>query len=201
MRSFFAPMLMFLLVSCGTPPQKSNTVVIGKDTTTVIEETPPKEVIIEPVIPADAVTANYRKNTKEFYGFIKDVNVPRAVTTISFEDNAAPDLRINDSYGATISFLRFPEFDSDLLLVNSIIKDPNFNKYYLYVLSGDRWLQVVNGWAIHKDNKPDTLQPIAVDETNPSKMFRYYSVFDLDKNSELGYTWRLLNESIPIENR
>ncbi|KAA3622591.1 MAG: hypothetical protein DWP94_07945 [Flavobacterium sp.] len=201
MRSIFFLMLLWLLISCGTSTQKSNTVVIGKDTTTVVVETPPKEVIIEPIIPADAVIANYRKNTRAFYGYVKDVHMPGALTTIAFEDNAAPELLLGNSLGAEISYLRFPQFESDLLLVNTVIKDPNFNKYYLFVLRDNKWKQVVNGWAIHKDNRPDTLQPITIDEDDPDMMFRYYSVFDLDKNSELGYTWRLLNERIPIEYR
>ena len=199
MRSIFVLMLSWLFMCCGTSTQKSNTVVIGKDTASVIVD-PPHEAIIAPTIPPDAVTANYRKNAKAFYGYVKDVYMPGALTTIAFEDNAAPELLLENSLGAEISYLRFPQFESDLLLVNTVIKDPNFNKYYLYVLRDNQWKQVVNGWAIHKDNRPDTLQPITIDEDDPGKMFRYYSVFDLDKDSELGYTWRLLNESISIEN-
>lgn len=200
MKFIFAPMLLFLLSSCGTPTRKSNSVVINSDTSTVIQD-PPIDTIIEPVIPEDAVTANYRTGTPAFYGYVNNVNTVKANTTISFENDYAPSLEIEESYGAELASLRFPEFDSDLLLVTSVIKDPNFNKYYLYVLKNKKWLQVVNGWAIHKDNKPDTLQPISVDPKNPDRMHRYYSVFDLDKESELGYTWRLLSERIPIENR
>ena len=57
---------------------------------------------------------------------------------------------------------------------------------------------VVNSFAIHKDNMSDTLVPIRVDPENPNYMLRYYSVFDLDETSDLGYTWRLLSERIPI---
>ena len=159
MRSIFVLMLMWLLIGCGTSTQRSNTVVIGKDTTSVVVE-PTKEVIIEPTVPADAVTANYRKNSKAFYGYVNDVYMPGALTTIAFEDGVAPQLLLENSLGAEISFLRFPQFESDLLLINTVIKDPNFIKYYLYVLRDNKWKQVVNGWAIHKDNRPDTLQPI-----------------------------------------
>ena len=130
MRSIFVLMLSWLFMCCGTSTQKSNTVVIGKDTTSVVVE-PPEEVIIAPTIPPDAVTANYRKNTKAFYGYVKNVHLPGTLTTIAFEDNAAPELQLKNSLGAEISYLRFPQFESDLLLVNTVIKDPNFNKYYL----------------------------------------------------------------------
>ncbi|MBT8261608.1 MAG: hypothetical protein KJO05_02220 [Bacteroidia bacterium] len=200
MKFILVPILVFLLLNCGTPPQKSTTVIINSDTTTVVPNTN-KEIIIEPAIPEDAVTANYMAGIPAFYGYVNNVNTVDASTLIKFENDYAPSLEIEESYGAEIMSLRFPEFDSDLLLVTSVIKDPNFNKYYLYLLKNNEWVQVVNGWAIHKENKPDTLQPISVDPTNPSRMHRYYSVFDLDKESELGYTWRLLSERISIQNR
>ena len=201
MKSYIALMLVSLFFSCGTPPQKSNTVVIGKTDTTVVEPDSPKVVVIELTIPDGAATANYRTGVKSFYGYVKNVNVVKAITIIAFEDNSAPSFAIKDSYGAKLSHLRFSEFDRDLLLVTSEIKDPNFNKYYLFILQDNQWKEVVNGWAIHKNNQPDTLKPIQVDSKNPNRMHRYYSVFDLDKESELGYTWRLLEERIPIENK
>ncbi len=186
-----------LLIACGTPtPQKPKEVIIPRDT--VSQVTIPVETEIIPSIPDNAVSANYINGAPPFYGFVDEVNHLKKTTLIRFEEGRAPDLVIEKSYGATIEDLRFPEFDSDLLLVTAVINDPNFNKYYLYRFEDNQWLPVVNGWAIHKDNRPDTLQPITVSSVKPGHMHRYYSVFDLDKDSELGYTWRLLEETIPV---
>ena len=81
MKFIFAPMLVFLLLSCGTPTQKSNTVVIIGDTTTVTKD-PPKVIIAEPIVPKDAVTANYRAGIPAFYGYVNTVNAVQAKTTI-----------------------------------------------------------------------------------------------------------------------
>ena len=192
---------VLLLISCGTPQPKDPIVVIGpKDTTTVVS--PPVVVVDDtPIIPKGAVHANYISGEEEFYAYVKRVNSAKKTTVIGFQENTAPEIILPESFGAELSFLRFQEFDRDLLLINTVILDPNFNKYYLYVLRDGQWKQVVNGWAIHKENKPDTLSPIVVDPSNQNKMQRFYSVFDLDKDSELGYTWRLLSEAIEIKNR
>ena len=193
----FAFLGLLILFSCGTPtPKTDNEAVIKKDT--VVQDTPPVEADPLPKVPENAVTANYISGSPAFYGYVADVNFVQATTTIGFEDNLAPSLIIADSYGASIDYLRYPEFESDLLLVTAVIKDPNFNKYYLYQLKDYYWKEVVNGWAIHKENRPDTLQPVTVSSTKANHMHRYYSVFDLDKDSELGYTWRLLEETIPL---
>jgi hypothetical protein len=190
-------LVLVLFASCGTPPQKQNTFVIGPiDTTSAVVETAPKEIIIEPLVPKGAVSANYKSGVKEFYAYVKHVNTSKGVTTIAFEDDSAPEIIVEEAYGANLSFIRFKEFDRDLLLINTTLLDANFRKYFLYMLKNRQWKQVVNGWAIHVDNKPDTLTPIIVDPSNENKMRRYYSVFDLDKKSELGYTWRLLEESV-----
>lgn len=187
-----------VLASCGTPQPKGPVVVIDtKDTTAV--EPPPVEVIVQkPLLPKGAVHANYISGEQEFYAYVRKVNTAKRTTIIAFENNVAPEIIVRESFGANLSYLRFQEFDRDLLLVSSVIVDPNFNKYYLYILRKGKWKQLVNGWAIHKDNRPDTLRPISVDPSNPNKMQRYYSVFDLDKSSKLGYTWRLLSENIDI---
>lgn len=196
-------LLVLLFFSCGTPQPKTPNVVIGKDTTTTEEKViiPKEEKVVEPKIPNGAVSANYRNGVKAFYGYVEKVDRKNGGTTIAFENNEAPRLFIKDTYGAKLSFNRWAEFDRDLLLVTAKLKDPNFNKYFLYILKNNNWQPVVNGWAIHKSNKPETLKPIVVDPGNPNKLKRYYSVFDLDETSELGYTWRLLEESIPIVNR
>ena len=38
------------------------------------------------------------------------------------------------SYGGTVSSINLDGFDSDLLLLTAKLKDPNFNKYFLFVL-------------------------------------------------------------------
>lgn len=205
MNLLFAPLLVLVLISCAAPQPKLTPNVLPEDDTTssTVMETPveEEEIIIVPTIPKGAITANYESGLKAFYGFVENHTPSKGKTVIAFEDNSAPRIVLNDTYGAELSFLRFPEFDRDLLLVNARLKDPNFNKYYLYILKDDQWKLVVNGWAIHKSNNPDALEPIIVDPKKRNHMKRFYSVFDLDKESALGYTWRLLEESIPIENR
>ena len=201
MRFSIMVFVVAIIFSCGTPQQKTNTVVIGKDTTSVDDSKPIEEIVVKPVAPKGAITANYLNGVPSFYGYVKHVNRTKGVTTIAFEDEQVSPIIIPDTYGAKLAFNRFPEFDRDLLLVTAKLKDPNFNKYFLYIHRAGQWKLVVNSWAIHKSNNPDSLKPIVVDPSNPNRMKHYYSVFDLDATSELGYTWRLLEESIPMVNR
>ncbi|QIE60125.1 hypothetical protein G5B37_11300 [Rasiella rasia] len=195
-----------LLFGCVAPADKSKNVIgptpTVEDTTTVVNI--PKDelpVIIEPKLPKGAVTANFRADQVPFYAVVDKVDRRRGRTTIKFEKPDVPAIVLNESYGATLETLRFDEFDRDLLLVKSKLKDPVFTKYYLYVLRNNQWKLVVNGFSIHQDNNPGSLNPIMVDANDTNKMKRYYSVFDLDETSSLGYTWRLLQESVPILNR
>ena len=204
MNLLFASMLALLLISCGAPQPKSISNVVPEDKATpilIVEQEPVEEVVAVPMIPHGAITANYVSGNDAFYGYVENNSPAQGATVIAFENDLAPKIVLNDTYGAELSFLRFPEFDRDLLLINARLKDPNFNKYYLYILKKNKWKLVVNGWAIHKSNDPNALDPIIVDPKKPDHMKRFYSVFDLDKESALGYTWRLLEESIPIENR
>lgn len=189
------------ILGCGTPPSKKPKTIIGKPKPAVNipkEEIP---VIKEPKIPEGAVSANFLSDNTPFYAFVHKVDKKKGITTIRFEKPNIPHIVLPETYGASLSMLRFDEFDRDLLLVTAKLKDPVFNKYYLYVHRNNTWKLVVNGFAIHQDNNPHTLEPIVVDPDDPTKMLRYYSVFDLDKTSNLGYTWRLLTESIPIKNK
>ena len=102
--------------------------------------------------------------------------------------------------GGTVSSVSLEGFDRDLLLVTSKLKDPNFNKYFIFVLRNNAWKPVVNGFAIHKSNLNQISQPLQINPDRPKEILRYYSVFDLDKTSPLGYTWRLLRESVTILN-
>ena len=59
----------------------------------------------------------------------------------------------------------------------------------------------MNGFAIHVTNLPSIDQPLKLNPNNPNEINRYYSVFNLDSSSPLGYTWLLLEENVAIENR
>ena len=199
---------LFYFVACGSGSEKKNRVIIGSPKP---QPEPISEVIITtsevitpqivtPVLPTGAVNANFKTDNSPFYGVVQSVNKRRGTTTITFENNQAPNLVLNDTYGATLSMLRFEEFDRDLLLVNSKIKDPQFHKFHLYILKNGLWLPVVKPFSIHESHVNENLKPIVVDPENSDYMFRYYSVFDIDETSELGYTWRLFNESVGIIN-
>tara|TARA_A100000171_G_C2135929_1_gene150226 strand:+ start:2306 stop:2956 length:651 start_codon:yes stop_codon:yes gene_type:complete len=194
-----------LILSCGSPPKEKNKNIIGppvEDTTTPVnipkDDLPKLE---EPKVPKGAVTANFLSEREPFFAVVDNVDRRNGRTTVVFEGAAAPKIIIPDAYGATLTTLRFDQFDRDLLLVKAKLKDPVFTKHYLYVLRNNKWKLVVNGFSIHKDNNPESLDPIVVDPENPRNMRRYYSVFDLDKTSSKGYTWRLHTESVPILNK
>ena len=194
-----------LILSCVSPPKNKNKSVIGPpvEDTTVPVNIPKDElpVLEEPKLPKGAVSANFMSDKEPFFAVVDNVDRRNGRTTIAFENSTAPKIVIPDTYGATLTTLRFDEFNSDLLLVKAKLKDPVFTKHFLYVLRNNQWKLVVNGFSIHEDNNPESLEPIIVDPKNPRNMKRYYSVFDLDKSSKLGYTWRLLSESVPILNR
>lgn len=194
-----------LVLSCVSPPKSKNKTIISppvEDTTVPViipkEDVP---IIKEPKLPKGAVIASFLSNKKPFFANVDKVDKRKGKTTIAFENGNAPKIVIPDTYGATLSTLRFDEFDRDLLLVKAKLKDPIFTKHYVYVLRNNQWKLVVNGFSIHKDNNPESLKPIVVDPENTKNMKRYYSVFDLDETSSRGYTWRLLTESVPILNR
>lgn len=194
----------FYLTACGSSSEKTNTVVIGdpKPQIEIVSEViviEPEEVL--PVVPDGATTALFKTDNIPFYAYVKNVNTQKGVTTIAFEDNKAPSLVLNETYGATVSTLSFDAFERDLLLVNTKLKDPQFHKYHLYILKNGQWLPVVDPFAIHESHKEAQKKPIFIDPKNPNNMFRYYSVFDIDDTNDIGYGWRLHNESVAIKNR
>ena len=182
------------LISCGSPAKKEKN-PIGN------EPSKKENIPIEPVIPDGAITADFNGNHTPFYSYVQKVDSNKAITTIAFENNRYPIIKIPKSYGAILDSIKMKGIDRDLLLATVTLKDTSFNKYFLYKLQNDNWKSVVNGFAIHKKNQPDTLRPITIDPKDSTKVIRYYSVFDLDTTSETGYTWKLLKESIPIENK
>lgn len=195
---------LFYFVACGSGAENKNRVIIGKPdvSSEPISETNNTAPVVEtPIIPAGAVTANYKVDKTAFYGFVSHTDKNKGITTIAFQNNNAPNLILNQTYGATLSSLRFDEFDSDLLLVNTKIDDPQFHKYHLYILKNGQWLPVVKPFAIHESHKEAQKNPIFIDPKNPNNMFRYYSVFDIDDTNDQDYGWRLHNESIPVLNK
>ena len=189
---YFVISISFIFVYCGTPNKKEKSVIGG-------EPTKKENIAIEPVIPDGAITADFNGNRSPFYSYVKNIDSIKGITTIAFENNRYAVIKIPKSYGAVLDSLKLKGIDRDLLLATVKLKDTNFNKYFLYKLQNNQWKQVVNGFAIHKSNRPDTLRPIIIDSKDSTKITRYYSVFDLDKNSESGYRWRLLQETISID--
>ncbi|MFC7357936.1 hypothetical protein ACFQO1_09575 [Jejudonia soesokkakensis] len=189
-----------LLFGCGSNPKENPPKEIIKNTTP-IEEVIIEPVIKEPILPPGAVEANFIEGEVPLYAHVKYVDKKNGKTIIAFQDKKLPPITISETYGASLSSLRFDEFDRDLLLITTKLKDPIFNKYFLYIYKDGQWKKVVNGFSLHKSHVTDSLIPIRIDPENPNNLFRYYSVFDLDETSELGYTWRLLSESIPIQNK
>lgn len=200
MKTILLLLLFILTVACGSPTKKGPVINSSPRTERPKPTTTIEPVIVKPTIPPGAVIGNYNGDLNPFYARVSNVDTKNGITTISFEDRKYPDVLIPKSYGGTVSPLVLDGFDRDLLLVTAKLDDPNFNKYFLYILRNKQWKPVMNGFAIHKSNKPETLQVIRVNPEKPNELLRYYSVFDLDETSDLGYTWRLLEESIVKEN-
>ncbi len=187
-------MILILAFGCGTPTQKPKS-VIGDDP---IEENLPG--IITPILPEGAVTADFNGNFQPFYAFVEKVIAKNETTFIGFEDENLPQILIPESFGAKLSPLKLEGFDREILMVNAKLRDTNFNKYFLFVFRENQWKPIVNPFAIHKTNMSDTLIPAKINPENPKELLRYYSVFEMDANSEKKYRWALLQESVLLEN-
>lgn len=193
--------LFIFAIGCGAPSKNSSPII---DSNPKTDNTPKPiltdQAVVKPTLPKGAVIGNYNGDLKPFYAHITKIDTNKGVTTVSFESKKYPDVLIPKTYGGTVTPLILEGFDRDLLLVTAKLEDPNFNKYFLYVLRNNIWKPVMNGFSIHKSNKPETLQIIRVNPKKSNELLRYYSVFDLDETSEEGYTWRLLEESVAKEN-
>ena len=193
---FLCVFLSLMIVKCGSPK------TAPKTTPKVITE--PKEEIVTqtnttPTIPDRAITGEFVEDEANFYAYVKSVDTSKGRTVIDFELGFCDhSIILEECYGAELEILRFPEFTTELLLIKTKLKDPVFTKYFLYQHKNNNWQLVVNGFSIHQDNMDNVPQPIHVDPNNKANMLRYYSVFDLDTSTESGYTWKLLQESIPI---
>jgi hypothetical protein len=168
-----------------------NSLVTSDSVVKIINENPP---------PPGAVFGNYNGDEIPFYARVLKEDTKNHKTYISFKSKNCPQIVIPETTGGSISSVCLEGFDRDLLLVTAKLKDPSFNKYFLYVLRNNEWKQVVNPFAIHKSNLTVNLQPLQINPDEQSEILRNYSVFDLDETSPHGYTWRLLNESVVIDN-
>lgn len=194
---------LFLIVGCGAPNNNTK-FIIGEEEPNTTSSTPiiiTEPEIVEPLIPEGAAVGDFRGDSKSFYAEVSRVDTKNEITYISFENNILPTLAIPKSFGGTVSSIAIDGFNSELLLLTAKLKDPNFNKYYLFVHKNNNWLPVMNGFAIHKNNLTNNLEPFIINPNNPNEFLRRYSVFNLDASSALGYSWLLLEESVPIENR
>ncbi|GER58308.1 hypothetical protein ULMA_04160 [Patiriisocius marinus] len=196
--------LFIFAVGCGAPSKNTGPIIDSKTESDVITSknnpTSTEPTVVKPILPKGAVIGNYNGDLKPFYAHVSKIDTKKGVTTVSFESKKYPDVLIPKTYGGTVAPLILEGFDRDLLLVTAKLEDPNFNKYFLYVLRNNSWKPVMNGFAIHKSNRPETLQVIRVNPENKNELIRYYSVFDIDETNEEGYVWRLLEESIVKQN-
>lgn len=198
-RLFVAIPLLWTL-NCGAPgPERI--IIEDKGPTITVKDTSDLPVIIEPVLPKGATHGNYNGDHNPFYAYVSQVDLQNEITYISFENDAYPQIKVPKSYGGTLSSYALQGFDRDLLLLSAKLKDPNFNKYFLYVLRDKQWKSVMNGFAIHLTNMKNIQEPIRINPNTPLELVRNYSVFSLDGSDPLGYTWLLLEESVPIENK
>lgn len=162
-------------------------------------EEPPSNIAEKPELPEGAIIADFLGNQDSLYAFIKKNDPLNETTLIGFQNNKLPDIPIPESIGANLHVLKLKSFETDVLLVNAKLKDTNFNEYYLFVWKDSAWKQPVNRFDIHKSNMADTLTPIRDNPKDSTQLVRYYSVFDMDRKSEKKFSWKLMQESVSIE--
>ena len=149
-------------------------------------------------IPKGAITADFLGNQDSLYAFVKNHDSANETTIIGFQNNILPDIIIPESIGSDLHVLKLKNFQADILLVNAKLKDTNFNEYYLFVWQDSIWKQPVNRFNIHKSNMSDTLIPISNNPKDSTQLLRYYSVFEMDGESEKKFTWKLMTENVSI---
>ncbi len=160
---------------------------------------PPNVITEKTELPKGAIIADFLGNQDSLYAFIKKNDTLNETTLIGFQNNKLPDITIPESIGADLYILKLKRFEANVLLVNAKLKDTNFNEYYLFVWKDSAWKQPVNRFDIHKSNMTDTLIPIGDNPDDNTQLVRYYSVFDMDRKSEKKFTWKLMQESVSIE--
>ena len=196
------------IFGCGSPSK--STVKVEESSSTSASTTIDSEPIVATNSVIETVTenssieltiiGNYNGDSIPFYAKVSTVDSINQITYISFEKQSCPQIAIPKTMGGAVSSISLEGFDRDLLLVTTKLKDPNFNKYFIFVLRNNEWKPVVNGFAIHKSHLNQISQPLEINPDRPKEILRYYSVFDLDETNPLVYTWRLLRESVAILN-
>ncbi len=190
---YFLLAVLFIALSCRKPPTAKPPArgpIVDKSQALEAEK---------PTLPKGAIRANFDGSGDSLYVFVKEVDSASQTTLLGFEGEAFPELSIPESHGAQLQLLKLKKFPNDLLVVQAKGSDTNFNDYYLFVWQDSLWKQPVNRFYIHKANMNDSLRPIMDDPSDSTKVLRYYSVFDIDPNSEKKYSWRLMRESVPLE--
>jgi len=198
MKYFLIVVFLWAMSSCGAPP-KPKPPIVEKDISK--EETETNSIITMSNIPEDAISGNFSLNAAPFYAAVEVVDSEKETTTISFEDETIEKITIPEAIGASLSSVRFDQFDQDVLVVNTTYKDPIFRKYYLYILKDSQWKLVVDGFIIHVENMSGDGVPIKPHPSQSNKMIRSYSVFDMDQESDTKYMWILHEEETEILNR
>ena len=153
MRYFYKVTFLWAFISCGAPPKwKFPIIEIEPKREHSKTENETNTSIIVTNIPEDAVSGNFDLNSTAFYAAVEVVDSEKKMTTISFEDEAISKITIPDAVGASLSTVRFDQFDQDVLVVNTIYTDPIFRKYYLYILKDRQWMPLVDGFILHVEN-------------------------------------------------
>lgn len=191
--------ILFLFLGCNKRGDKQQPETDIVPATDIVIEEPPVIVIEKPKLPKGALAADFLGNQDSIYAYIKKIDSINETTLIGFENELLPEINISESIGAELQILKLKNFNNDILFVNAKLKDTNFNEYYLFVWKDSAWKQPTNRFNIHKSNMTDTLIPISNNPKDSTQLLRYYSVFDMDRKSEKKFTWKLMQESIPIE--
>lgn len=179
------PFLLLLLLFLGCKEHKTKTPPLPPDRT---------------ALPKAGLAGDYLGTTDTLHAIVKAIDSSGQTTTIAFDDAEIPEIVLPESLGAKLMLFKLRNSPKDLLLVNTIPADTNFNEYYLFIWRDSMWQQPVNRFYIHKGNMSDTLIPIMADPQDSTQLLRYYSVFDMDPKSENKYKWRLMREHVRMKN-
>lgn len=155
-------------------------------------------IVINTNVPEDALMGAF-SGKDSVYVFINEIDTTNNTTRIGFQNQQLPEITIPESIGAELQLLKLKNFKNDVLLVNAKLPDTNFNEYYVFVYKDTAWTQPVNRFDIHKSNMSDTLIPIRNNPRDSTQLLRYYSAFEMDRKSEKKFTWKLMQESVMIE--
>ncbi len=202
MKDFLIVAFLWAVISCGAPPKpKSHIIENDPKQDNTKEENETNTSISMTNIPEDAVRGSFELLTPPFYAAVEVVDNENQTTTIYFENEAISKITIPEAVGASLSSVRFDQFEQDVLVVNTIYTDPIFRKYYLYILKDKKWMPVVDGFILHVENISEDNLPIKIHPTRSNQMIRSYSVFDMDPESDTKYSWILHEETTDILNR